>query len=578
MDILQLLVKKNILKKEIASQIAQKAKETGEKPEELLLARELVDEGTLFAAKSEDLKIPLRIVESSEIPLKVLELIPEDSAKYYKMVPLSQAGDVLEIGMVHPDDTRVQEALKFLARRKKFSYRVSLITLSTFGELMKQYRRLKEEVKRALEELESEMGGEGEETKEGGKKQGRLVEEAPIAKMVAVILRNAVDGGASDIHIEPFQDSVRVRFRFLGELHPSLTLPSKVHHSIVARIKILSSMKIDETRIPQDGRFSANVEGKAIDFRVATFPTPLGEKVALRVLDPAAASKGYEQLGIEGLNLKRIKDAMKSPFGLILVTGPTGSGKSTTLYTILQDMNTVNVNIVSLEDPVEYYIDGVNQSQMRPDIGYDFAQGLRQVLRQDPDIIMVGEVRDKETAFLVIHAALTGHIVFSTLHTNNSVGVVPRLLDMGVDRFLIPATLRLAIAQRLVRRLCEDCKEKVEPEEAVKNLIIKEIGEFPSAAKKYLPSSVRASARNVSLFRAVGCKKCGSSGYAGRVAMMEVLTMTDELADIVLKEPSEAVITEEARRQGMITMRQDGILKVLDGVTTIEEVLRVTAE
>jgi len=459
MDTLKVLVDKHLLKKEEAEQIQKEVASSGEKAEEILLKRRMIEEDLLFETKSEAVGVRLKQVVSEEVPLKVLELIPEDSAKYYSMVPLTSSENALEVGMVYPEDVKAQEALQFLARRGNFSYRVFLIRLSDFDSLMKQYRSLKQEMKRALEELKEEMGKD-EKPQAGKYSQERILEEAPVTKMVAVILRNAVEGGASDIHIEPSKKQVRVRFRFLGELHSSLFLPAGTSQAIVARIKILSNMKIDETRKPQDGRFSAPISGRTVDFRVATLPTPQGEKVAIRVLDSSAGFKSFEELGIEGINLDRIKRAAQKPFGLLLATGPTGSGKTTTLYTVLRHINKETVNIVSLEDPIEYYIEGVNQSQVRPEIGFDFAQGLRQVLRQDPDIVMVGEVRDNETATLVIHAALTGHIVLSTLHTNNAAGVMARLVDMGIEKYLIPTTLSLAIAQRLVRRLCDNCKSK----------------------------------------------------------------------------------------------------------------------
>lgn len=578
MDILNLLVQKNLLKKEEAERLEKEIQVTGQKPEEALLARRKIEEDLLFGVKSEALQMPLRNVDAPEVPLKVLELIPEDSAKYYKMVPLTSRAGKFEIGMVYPEDARAQEALQFLARRGKFSYEISLITPSTFESLMKQSRSLKRETTRALHELEQEIGkGEGvRQSKEA--ELGPLKEEAPITKMVAVILRNAVEGGASDIHIEPSREGLRVRFRFLGDLHPSLMLPPNVSQAIVSRLKILSNMKIDETRKPQDGRFSATIAERAIDFRVASLPTPQGEKMAIRVLDPSTGFKSFEDLGIESTNLARIKKASERPFGLILVTGPTGSGKTTTLYAILRQLNKDTVNILSLEDPVEYFIDGVNQSQVRPEIGYDFASGLRQLLRQDPDIIMVGEVRDNETASLVIHAALTGHLVLSTLHTNGAAGVIPRLLDMGVDRYLIPATLALAIGQRLVRRLCNDCKKRMKPEKGIRELLWREIQGFPEAVKKLLPPTAGKSPETLAIFQPVGCKKCGASGYTGRIAIMEALEVSDRLTELVGEQASEAKIAKVAQEEGMVTMRQDGILKALDGVTTLEEVLRVTAE
>jgi len=575
MDILEVLLKKNLLNKEQADQVKKEVASSGEKAEIVLLKRRLIEEDLLFATKSEAVGVQLRSVIPDEVPLKVLEVIPEDSAKYYSMVSLAIRDQALEVGMVYPEDAKAQEALQFLARRGNFSYRVSLIKVSDFEKLMKEYRNLKQEMKRALDELQEEIGKD-EEPKASGYRSERIVQEAPVTKMVAVILRNAVEGGASDIHIEPGKDKVRVRFRFLGELHPSLFLPVGVSQAIVARVKILSNMKIDETRKPQDGRFSSTISGRAIDFRVATLPTPMGEKVAIRVLDPTAGFRSFEELGIEAVNLERLKKAASRPFGLILVTGPTGSGKSTTLYSILRYLNKETVNIVSLEDPVEYYIEGVNQSQVRPEIGFDFAQGLRQVLRQDPDIVMVGEVRDSETATLVIHAALTGHIVLSTLHTNNSAGVVARLVDMGVEKYLLPTTLSLAIAQRLVRRLCDECKRKKEPEKAVRELLLSEIKTLPEKTRKQLPLG---EGENVlAVYEPVGCKKCGASGYSGRIAIMEAMEVSEAISELILQEVSEAKLEELARQEGMITIRQDGILKALDGVTTVEEVLRVTTE
>ena len=309
---------------------------------------------------------------------------------------------------------------------------------------------------------------------------------------------------------------------------------------------------------------------------MSTFPTALGEKVAIRVLDPELGLKGFDELGLEGSNLEKVQTALKRPFGLVLVTGPTGSGKTTTLYAMLQSINKESLNIVSLEDPVEYLLEGVNQSQIRPDIQYNFAQGLRQVLRQDPDVIMVGEVRDKETASLVVHAALTGHIVFSTLHANNAAGVIPRLLDMGVDKYLVPATLSIAISQRLVRRLCDNCKERVEPKREMKELILGELRKIPLAKEKSASAHLATKGKDINLFIAKGCKECGASGYTGRIGLFEVLVMTDELSDIILQTPSEANIAKEGIRQGMITLRQDGVLKAIDGITTIEEVIRVT--
>lgn len=574
MNIIQLLQDKRIVDATKAEEILADAKSSGKKQEEIVLEQKLIDEDTLYALKSEELNIPLRGVDAEALSLKVLRIISEDSARYYRMIPLSQEGMEVEIGMVYPEDLPTQEALKFLARREGFSYRVTLITPGTFNHLMKKYRTLKGEVGEALQELEDELGEEKKATR--GKKSDfqRLVEEAPITKLVAVILRNAVEGEASDIHIEPSRDKVRVRFRLLGGLYPSLVLPLKAHQSIVARIKILSGMKIDETRIPQDGRFSTMVSGRSIDFRVSTFPTQFGEKVAIRVLDPTTGLKTFADLGLEGFAYEALKRAIKEPFGLVLVTGPTGSGKSTTLYAILREINTEQANIVSLEDPVEYYIEGINQSQVRPEIGYDFAQGLRQILRQDPDIIMVGEIRDEESASLVTHAALTGHLVFSTLHTNSAVSAIPRMLDMGVDRYLIPATLNAVISQRLVRRLCDKCKEKIAPPKAIEDLIREEASRMPANIKKRIAGQLE----NLMVYQAKGCKSCNQAGYVGRIGLFEALSINPEIKALIFEQASEIEIGKAAFRQGMATTRQDGIVKALDGLTTVEEVLRVTKE
>ena len=576
MKIIKLLAEKNIIDKDKVAQLEAQAKANSSSEEEVLLSQNIIDEASLFSLKSEALQIPLRQIDVATIPLKILELIPEDSAKYYKMVPLSRHDAMLEIGMVYPDDLNAKEALKFLSRQGNFSYQISLIVPTVFEAIIKRYRDLKGETTKALADLEEEIEKKKERAGAGGLVPGRFSEDTPVTKLVAVILRTAVDGGASDIHVEATKENVRVRFRSLGELHSSLALPLKAHQAIVARIKILANMRIDETRIPQDGRFSAMIDNTDIDFRVSTFPTALGEKVAIRVLDPSRGLKTFEELGLEGANLLKIKEAVKRPYGLILATGPTGSGKTTTLYAVLNSLNKEGVNIVSLEDPVEYVMEGVNQSQIRPEIGYDFASGLREILRQDPDIIMVGEVRDKEAATLVIHAALTGHIVLSTLHTNNALGVVPRLLDIGIDKYLIPATLSIAMSQRLIRRLCDDCKYKEKPSKAARDLIEKEASSFTLDLKKRVDPLLGA--ETFMLFRPKGCGSCGKSGYSSRIGIFEVLVMTEELAQIILENPSEAQIAKEAKRQGMITMRQDGIVKALDGLTTIEEIVRATEE
>lgn len=577
--LIQQLTQKGLLEKNQASSLEFEVKNSGKKEEEVILEKKIVSESVLFSLKSENLGIPLsEEIAPEDISLKVLEMIPEESARYYKMIPFARRDDAIDVGMVYPEDTRAQEALKFLSRQGRFSPRVFLITPSVFANLLKQYRTLKGEVKKALDELESEL--KVDKSKERAVDAGdleKLVEEAPISKVVAVILKHAVEGGASDIHIEPVRDKLRVRFRLDGILHSSIILPLKIHPAVVARIKILANLKIDETRLPQDGRFSIKLDGKDIDFRVSTFPTTLGEKIVMRILDPTEGLKSFENLGLEGRNFSVVKEAIEKPYGLILSTGPTGSGKTTTLYALLNTVNREGVNIITLEDPVEYFMEGVNQSQVKPDIGYDFATGLRHILRQDPNVIMVGEIRDKETAGLATNAALTGHIVLSTLHTNDAIGVIPRLIDLGVEPFLIPPTLSVAIAQRLVRKLCPFCKAKTKPTKDIRDEIWRDYNSIPEIIRKKLPVKID-SMQDIYIFEPKGCKRCNNKGYSGRIGVFEVLSMTKKLSEIVLKEPDETKILEEAKNQGMTTMKQDGIIKVISGVTSMEEILRVAEE
>lgn len=573
MSIIDILLKQEKIDQKTAKSL-KKIAETSEKTEEeVLLQENVLPEREVFQAKSLELGVPLIDQIPKEIAPDILEFIPRDSAEHYKIFPISKSGKKLVVGMVYPEDLKAQEALNFLSRQKGFNYRVVLISLSDFKKCAKHYESLGREVKEALEELESQLeGGDKHRPAESSLDIVRNKGQAPISKTVAVILKHAVEGKASDIHVEPERDRTRVRFRLDGILHSSLFLPKTVHASIVARVKIVSNLKIDETRVPQDGRFSVMIGGRHIDFRVSTFPTTLGEKVVMRVLNPDNKLDTLEELGLESRNLKTIKQAIGEPYGMILATGPTGSGKTTTLYLILERLNQESVNIVTLEDPVEYFIPGVSQSQIKPEIGYTFATGLRHILRQDPDVIMVGEIRDTETANLATHAALTGHIVLSTLHTNNAVGAIPRLIDLGVEPFLLPSTVNAVIAQRLVRKLCPHCAKKRKPSARALKLITEELRSMPSSVKSEYDLG-----GSYYTWEPVGCSQCGGNGYSGRTAVFEILKMTKELSEIILSNFSREKIEQEAKRQGMITMRQDGVIKLLKGQTSLEEVLRVTA-
>ncbi len=519
--------------------------------------------------------VPFIDLSGKVIAADVLRQISEEAATFYQIIPIEQSGKKLVVGMINPDDLKSREAVRFIAQSRNLIPEIKIITPSDFKNVLKQYRTLKEEVESALTELEKELAKKGEDKeKEKGKTEEetameRIMAEAPITKIVAVVLRHAQDGRASDIHLEPGEKEFKVRFRVDGLLHTSLLLPKTIQPAVVSRIKILSNLKIDETRVPQDGRFHSVMDGKKIDFRVSTFPTSFGEKVVLRLLDPSIGLMSFDRLGLVGKSREIVEAAIAEPYGMILSTGPTGSGKTTTLYAILRILNEETVNIVSLEDPVEYYIEGVAQSQIKPEIGYTFASGLRSIVRQDPDIIMVGEIRDAETAGLATHAALTGHIVLSTLHTNNALGVIPRLMDMGVERFLIPSSLSVAMAQRLVRRLCPDCRQVMEPPAEIKKVIDQEIANLPEATKK----EVIKAYPDIKIWRAPGCKFCGDKGTKDRVAIYEAMAMTPELEKIVIESPTEAKIKAEAERQGMITMKQDGIIKVLQGLISFEELM-----
>jgi type IV pilus assembly protein PilB len=391
-----------------------------------------------------------------------------------------------------------------------------------------------------------------------------IKEDAPVTKIVATILRYAVEGGASDIHIEPTPEKTRVRFRMDGELHTSLELPAKVHPAVVARIKILSQMRLDEKRKPQDGRFSATVEGRRIDFRVSTFPTQGGEKVVMRILDSAKSVASLETIGLSPADLLQIRDIIRQPYGIVLVAGPTGSGKSTTLFSMISELDREAANVVSIEDPVEYEIPNVSQSQVRPEIGYTFAAGLRSILRQDPDIIMVGEIRDKETAQLAIQAALTGHLVFSTIHTNTAAGVIPRLVDMGVDPYLIAPTLIAAIGQRLVRKLCPGAGKPFPLTESMQGLLEREFADLEPEYREKLP-------KFETFYNAEPSADC-PNGTRGRLAVFELMRMDKDLEHVVLTQPTEESVYAAARKKGMFTMREDAIIKALAGEIPFEEV------
>lgn len=500
------------------------------------------------------------------IPQNVLEFISVEAARNYQVIPLKLEDDTLLVGVNDPDDMRLREALNFISTKHGIPYKFVYLLEEDLNKLLTAYDNLSGEVGQALTSLESELDKEIAERKNEKAeqlKEENIKEDAPVTKVVATILRYAVDGGASDIHIEPTDTKVRVRFRVDGLLQTSLELPQNVQSAVVARVKILSSMRLDEKRKPQDGRFSATFDGRKIDFRVSTLPTNHGEKVVMRILDNEKGVRSLEKTGIAAHHMEAIKRIIEEPYGIVLISGPTGSGKTTTLYAMLAEVDRATKNVLSLEDPIEYNMDGVSQSQVRPEIGYTFANGLRTALRQDPDVILVGEIRDKETAQLAIQAALTGHLVFSTIHTNNAIGVVPRLIDMGVDPYLIAPTLKLAIAQRLARRICPPGKE-MPVDESMKQMFDKEFETLPEKYRKRIPAYDH-------VLEAQPSPTC-ASGTKGRIAVMEVLEVTPQIQELILKNGSEEEIYKVARANGFMSMKEDAIIKALEGQIPYKEV------
>src|SRR3989344_307260 len=571
--LLQNLIDNSLISQELAQQITVESTQSREPIEEILYKRHLLDDVSVAKAKSEILGIPYQKVNQESITNELLKIIPEETASAYKIIPLLLKENQLVVGMTQPLDSKAQEALRFVAKQKKLSLGVYIITPTDFEMALRKYSPYQSEIEKAIKSLNIKDGGGPQSLRPISIEEGfqNVSEEAPIIKIVSSTLKAAVEGGASDIHIEPQRNVVRVRFRVDGILSEKSTFPMDVHHAIVSRVKILSNLKIDETRIPQDGRFRTVVYNRDIDFRVSTFPTPAGEKVVLRVLDPSVGLKSINDLGLVGNTADITKEAIQEPFGMVLLTGPTGSGKTTTLYALLQLVRRDELNVVSLEDPVEYFIDGVSQSQVMPEIGYTFASGLRQILRQDPDVIMVGEIRDNETAALAVQAALTGHIVLSTLHTNNAAGVIPRLLDMKIDPFLLPVSLNIMLAQRLVGLLCKDCKKAEEAPADLQEIIARGLAGLPD-------NIIGSFKKPYQIYHAPGCAKCKNKGIVGRMAVFEVMKMTPGLEDIIYSGPTIPKIQKEAGAQKMVEMRQDGLIKALQGLVSMEEVLRLTSE
>jgi type IV pilus assembly protein PilB len=569
MSVIDILLEKNLIAKGDIDKIKNLVAK-GESLEQVLIEKGVKPEDIL-SARGEYLSIPVRVVGDSEVPIAVLDYIPEESAMHYKFVPIGFNEGTLEVGIVDPDNIEARDAINFISAKNNIPYKIFLITPDDYQKVLASYKGIGGEVSKALTEIESELTIEkGEDASikkstasEDKRSETVIIEDAPVVKIVATIVRYATEGNASDVHIEHMRDKVRVRFRVDGTLNTSLVLPPQVHNAVVARIKVLCNMKLDEKRKPQDGRFSARIDGRKIDFRVSTFPAYYGEKVVMRILDQEKGVKKIDDMSLTKKNLELIKEAVQRPYGLILITGPTGSGKSTTLYSMLNEVDKEKSNVLSLEDPIEYNMDGVSQSQVHPEIGYTFASGLRTTLRQDPDIIMVGEIRDKETAQLAVQAALTGHLVFSTLHTNNSAGVIPRLIDMGVDPYLIAPTLILAIGQRLVSTFPPGAGKPIPVEGSIKMMVDKQFSDLPEQYKKDIPFSDTV----YGIDPTPDCPK----GTRGRMAVFEVFKMDKEIESVILKNPTELDISRLLRQKGMLTMKEDAMIKAFQRQIPFEE-------
>ena len=506
---------------------------------------------------------------------EVLKAISQEASKKYGIIPFKKEKDLLYVAMLDPENFESLNVLRFLAEKEKIGVEVSLIGPEVFAELSKGYSGADIALSDAISSLKKDDQEALEKKPVKAIKDTVVYQDAPIAKLVEVIVEHALDNRASDIHIEPIENNYRVRFRVDGILRADLLFPLEVGRAVISRIKILANLKIDEKRKPQDGRIRFEPErGDFIDLRVSSLPVMEGEKIVMRVLDKSANVANLDNLGLFGRARMILEKKIREPFGIILITGPTGSGKSTSLYAFLQILNKEERNIITLEDPVEYFLEGINQSQIKPEIGYTFASGLRSILRQDPNVIMVGEIRDSETAELSIHAALTGHLVLSTLHTNDSVGYIPRLIDMGIEPFLLASSLQAVAAQRLVRRICENCKQEEIVTAGQKKIIEDIFKTIPTEEVKAFKLKPDA---KIVFYKGKGCDKCGNTGYKGRIAIYEVLDIDDEMHTIIAdKKGQENDVRDQAVKQGMLTMKQDGILKVLQGTTTLSEIERVT--
>ncbi|MEI7690738.1 MAG: ATPase, T2SS/T4P/T4SS family [bacterium] len=553
---------------------------TGKKLVEVLVDSKIVSQENLTKAAAISLNVPYIDLNTTKVDPNVLINIPKELAKKYTTVPFAFANGSLNIAMTDPNNVQV---IEFVEKKSGMSVVPYLASEASIKKVIDQYQDASSELTEALQSVNLEPTLDLDKIDN----IGEVVQDAPVTRAVNTILEYASKEKSSDIHIEAREKSIKVRYRIDGVLHEAMTLPVHIHAALVSRIKILANLKIDEHRLPQDGRFGIRIDDKEIDIRVSITPTMYGEKVVLRLLDKSGGLITLEELGLRGNSFRLIESGTKRPHGMVLSTGPTGSGKTTTLYAVLNKINNPEINITTLEDPVEYQVDGVNQIQVNSALGLTFASGLRSILRQDPDVIMVGEIRDTETAELAIQSALTGHTVLSTIHTNNAAGVLPRLLDMNVEPFLIASTVNTVIGQRLVRRICSKCKKSFEASPTLTAAIKKAVGQFlptKEMSKKEVDDRGYQNLpffedEKITLYEGEGCEDCRNTGFQGRVGIYEVFGVSNEMEKLLLTHATPTEIQALAVKEGMVTMREDGFLKALEGITTVNEVIsRITAE
>lgn len=543
--------------------------------EDLLLEKGVVSEEQLLNFKAQIVNAQVIDLHNVEFSPEILNLIPEPIARRHLIIAFAKDKDYLSLAMYDPEDLQTKE---FIKKKTGLTIRTFVSSKKSieFG-LSKYHSSIETEFTNLLKEGGVTGAKNEDDLNEALKK---MAEQIPIIRVVDTLLEYAVFEKASDIHIEPEEDKVLVRYRIDGVLHEVMTLPKVIQGALVARVKVLANLKIDEHRLPQDGRFKIEKDDYAVSLRVSTIPIFDGEKVVMRLLDESAKALTLEQLGFQRSNLEKIKNNIKKPHGALLVTGPTGSGKSTTLYSVLSMLNNKNVNISTIEDPVEYKMVGVNQMQVSPKIGLTFAMGLRALLRQDPNIIMIGEIRDQETAEEAVHAAMTGHIVLSTLHTNSAAGALPRLLDMGIEPYLIASTVNAVVAQRLVRIICPDCVQTIKlDEETIKSISMFNLEKLMKVMVEQGAVSAKIKGvKDLTFYKGAGCSKCAHTGYRGRVGIHEVLEVTPEVQALIVTRGTTQALQDKAEEQGMVLMWEDGFIKATLGITTIDEILRVSRE